>query len=240
MLKIKNLSAESELYTPLKNVTLEVKPGEIHAVMGPKHSGKTTLAHVLSGHPLVQVTEGSILLGRKKIQSLEPEERAQLGIFQSFQNPPEFETVENWEIVEEAFKSKKALTSDIQVKYLEYCKLLDLDSSHGEVCPTSLSMLMTHAKRNEVLHMLMLDPKLVILDELDEGLSEKDIELVAAVLQDFLEKKDKGCIVITHNQQLLKLLNPTHVHVMVNGEIKMSGNSDLYTRIIEDGYSEFS
>jgi Fe-S cluster assembly ATP-binding protein len=102
-------------------------------------------------------------------------------------------------------------------------------------------MTMSHAKRNELVHMVMADPKLIILDEIDEGLSEQEVVSVGAVVKSFLDTNpEKSCIIITHNQLLLDILKPTHVHVMVGGEIKLSGSDELYTRIIEDGYSEFS
>lgn len=240
MLKIKNLSTESEAFPSLKEISLEVKAGEIHAIMGPEDSGKSALAHSIVGHPLIDIKEGDVLLGRKKLNSLEVNDRSGLGIFVSFQSPPEFETVTNWDLMKEVLTNSKTPESELKLKYQAYCKLLDLGSSHGDICPTGHTMLMTHAKRNEVLQMLMLNPKLIILDEVDVGLTDTDLELVCEVIKDFLAEGDKGCIVITHSQKLLSALNPTHVHVMVNGEIKLSGDSNLYTRIIEDGYSEFS
>jgi Fe-S cluster assembly ATP-binding protein len=240
MLKIKNISASSESQLLLKDIDLTVNAGEIHAIMGPKHSGKSALAHVITGHPSVQVTDGTITLGKKKIQTLDADVIAKLGVFVSFQFPPEFDSMTNWELTKEALEAHESAISDLTLKYNTCCELLDLGSSHGERSANAINMTMSMAKRNELIHMLLTDPKLVILDEIDEGLSLEDTALVGTILRNFLGKKDKGCIVFTHNQTLLKILQPTHVHVMVGGEIKLSGDTELYTRIIEDGYSEFS
>lgn len=240
MLKIKKISAVSESNPLLTNIELEVKPGEIHAVMGPKHSGKSALAHVISGHPSVQVTEGTIHWNRKKIHEMEPDERARLGLFVTFQFPPEFDLITNWELIKEISGANIA-ESALVLKYSASCELFDLGDEHGDRTSNGAHMTMSHAKRNELVHMVMADPKMIVLDEIDEGLAEKEVVLVGNVIKSLMSTGNaKGCIVITHNQILLDILKPTHVHVMVGGEIKLSGSSELYTRIIEDGYSEFS
>jgi Fe-S cluster assembly ATP-binding protein len=240
MLKIKKISATSETNKLLNNINLEIKAGEIHAVMGPKHSGKSALAHVITGHPSIQITDGDIVWNRKKIQSLEIDERSKLGIFISFQFPQEFDIMTNWELTKEIFHGSKVDESDLLLKYTTCCELLDLGSDHPNKFSGSSGMTMSQAKRNELIYMILSDPKLIILDEIDEGLTDQEAVLVAALLRDFLKENNKGCLIITHNQAVLKILNPTHVHVMVDGEIKMSGDAELYTRIVEDGYPEFS
>jgi Fe-S cluster assembly ATP-binding protein len=239
MLKIKKITAVSESQPLLNNVSLEVKPGEIHAVMGPKHSGKSALAHVIAGHPSIQITEGSISWKRKKLESVEPDERFKSGIFVGFQYPPEFESLTNWELVKELFGSSMD-ESVLRIKYESCCELLGLGLDHSDRTSSSAFLTMSHAKRNELIHMILAEPKLILLDEIDEGLSESDVLMVGSLLKNFLESGEIGSIVITHNKALLEILNPTHVHVMVGGEIKLSGTTELYTRIIEDGYSEFS
>jgi Fe-S cluster assembly ATP-binding protein len=239
MLKIKKITAVSETQPLLNNISLEVKPGEIHAVMGPKHSGKSALAHVIAGHPSIQITDGTISWKRKKLESVEPDERFKSGIFVGFQYPPEFESITNWELVKELF-GESTDESVLRIKYEACCELLGLGLDHGDRTSSSAFLTMSHAKRNELVHMILAEPKLILLDEIDEGLSDSDVMLVGSLLKNFLETTDAGGIVITHNKALLEILNPTHVHVMVGGEIKLSGTTELYTRIIEDGYSEFS
>lgn len=241
MLKIKNITAVSESQSLLKDINLEVKAGEIHAIMGPKHSGKTALAHVIAGHPSIQITDGNVTYKKKKLLPLEAGERSKRGIFTSMQYPPEFEGITNWELLEEIFSARGEPIADLKVKYTTYCEILNLGQAHAERHPNSGQLLMGEAKRNELLHMLMLSPDLVVLDEIDQGLGDEETVLVAAMVKDFLDNDtDRAAIVITHNQQLLDILEPTHVHVMVEGEIRISGGSELYTRIVEDGYSEFS
>lgn len=238
MLKIKNITAVSESQSLLNDISLEIKPGEIHAIMGPKHSGKTALAHIIAGHPSIQLLDGDIIWKRKNLKSLDINEIAALGVFVSFQIPPEFDSITNWELAKEIFS--KTDISDLQLKYTKCCELLDLGAEHGDKCPNVAGVTLSQSKRNELVLMLLKNPALVIIDEIEEGLTEKEIVLVGIILKDFLNRSNKSSLVITHNQTLLKLLNPTHVHVMVAGEIKLSGNTELYTRIIEDGYSEFS
>lgn len=240
MLKIKNITAVSESQPLIKDINLEIKAGEIHAVMGPKHSGKSALAHVIAGHPSIQITDGSITFKRKKIEALEPEERADLGIFTSFQFPPEFDSITNWELMKEFLEVKESDISDLILKYSSCCELLGLGDAHGDNVPSGHTMEMSQAKRNELIYMILTMPNLVVLDEIDDGLTEHDTLLVGTLLKEFLAGSKRGCLIITHNQALLEILNPTHVHVMVGGEIKLSGGTELYKRIIEDGYSEFS
>jgi Fe-S cluster assembly ATP-binding protein len=239
MLKIKKISAVSESQSLLTDISLEVKPGEVHAVMGPKHSGKSALAHVIAGHPSIQITDGSISWNRKRLESVEPDQRFRSGIFVGFQCPPEFESVTNWELVKELFGDSTD-DSVLRIKYESCCELLGLGLDHSDRTSSSAFLTMSHAKRNELIHMILAEPKLVLLDEIDEGLSESDVLMVGSLLKTFLQTGEIGSIVITHNKTLLEILNPTHVHVMVGGEIKLSGTTELYTRIIEDGYSEFS
>jgi len=239
MLKIKKITAVSDSQPLINNISLEIKPNEIHAVMGPKNSGKSALAHVITGHPSIQVTDGSITFNRKKIDSLETDERSKLGMFISFQYPPEFESLTNFEITKEIFKHNES-ESNLSIKYASCCDLLELPLDHGDRSLSGNFMTMSHAKRNELIQMILSEPKLIILDEIDQGLTDQEVLLVASLLKHFLTESERGCLVVTNNQSLLKILNPTHVHVMVGGEIKMSGDTELYTRIIEDGYSEFS
>ena len=238
MLKIKNISATSDSQPLLKNISLEVNTGEIHAIMGPKNSGKSALVHAITGHPSVSLTEGTVHFKRKKLNDLEADQRTNLGIYISFQYPPEFESLTNWDLTTEIFPKEKP--EDLALKYSSCCEILDLGDSHGDIAPSAVNMLMSQAKRNELIYLLLKNPDLIILDEIEDGLKGSETLLVGSILKDFLVEKGKGCIVVTHSQELLDILETTHVHVMVGGEIKISGTTELYKRIIEDGYSEFS
>jgi len=240
MLKLKNITATSDNEPLLTELSLEVKAGEAHAILGPKNSGKSAIAHIITGHPGIELGSGEVVFNRKKIHKIDTDERAQSGIFVSFQMPPEFESITNWELIREFFGVAEEASEDLKLKYISCCELLDLGTEHGDKLPCGGSMTISQAKRNELIWMILSNPKLIILDEIDEGLSEQEIILVGTILKEYLQEQDRGCIVITHSQTLLDIINPTHVHVMVGGEIKLSGETDLYKRIIEDGYTEFS
>ena len=240
MLKLKNITAKSESHLVFDDISLEVKKGEIHAIMGPAHSGKSALAHVITGHPSVDIVEGEITWRRKKLKNLTPAERNELGIFISFQYPPEFDSITNYELVTEFFKPYNVDPAELEIKYRTCCALLDLGDGHGDLVPSISHMSLHQAKRNELVYMMLSNPELIILDEIDQGMTEDQVVLVATILRDYIREKERTCIVITHSKELLSILQPTHVHVMVDGEIKMSGTEELYKRIIEDGYSEFS
>lgn len=237
MLKIKNLTVVSESEELLTNINLEVNEGEIHAIMGPMHSGKTALAHSISGHPNILINNGSITFNRKKINNIDIEERYKLGIFTTFQYPPEFEGLTNWDIAKSVFSDKE---NDLQLKYSVCATVLGLDEDHKNKQVNGISMNMSDAKKNEIILMMLRDPKLVVLDEVDQGLTDDEIVIVGLIVKDFLAASGKACIVITHSHVLLDTLTPTHVHVMVNGKIIAKGGADLHKRIIEDGYPEFS
>ena len=240
MLKIKNLTAVSEAKELLKDINLTVKAGEIHAVMGPKFSGKSALAHTISGHPYVIVNEGQIKFHGKNIHTAEADVRYKAGIFTAFQYPPEYDGLTNWQIAETVITNKDPKIKDLQLKYTTCIELLSLGDGHGSKAVTGSAMTMSEAKRNEIVLMLLSDPDLVVLDEIDQGLEDEEIVLVATLIRDYIKDNDKACIVITHSHLLLKLLDPSHVHVMIDGEIKLSGGEELHKRIVEDGYPEFS
>jgi Fe-S cluster assembly ATP-binding protein len=189
------------------------------------------------GHPHLNITEGYIFWHSDNLADLTTDERSHHGIYVTFQNPLEFDGISNYELVKEIAGAKNI---DLQLKYNTICRLLDLKLDHGELDPMRGILSLSEAKRNELIHMILLNPSLVMIDEIDTGLMIEEVALIGAILSDFLQHEDKGCIVITHNQTLLDIIKPTHVHVMFTGEIKLSGGPDLYKRIVEDGYSEFS
>ena len=240
MLKIKNLTAASEAKELIKDINLTVKVGEIHAIMGPKFSGKTALAHSISGHPSIIIEDGEIVFKRKKIHTADIEDRFNAGIFTVFQYPPEYDGLTNWEIANAVITNKDPKIKDLPVKYSTWVEVLGLDKTHGEKTVSGVTMTMSEAKRNEFLLMLLSNPDLIILDEIDQGLEENEIVLLGALLRDLVNEHKKACIVITHSHLLLQILQPSHVHIMVDGTIKVSGGEELHKRIIEDGYPEFS
>jgi len=240
MLKIQNLSVVAEDQPILNDINLEINSKEIHALIGPKHSGKSAVAHAITGHPDIVVTEGDIIWNEKNLTVLDPDDRVQNNIFISFQNPPEFEDFTSWEITQEFFKNKKIDVSELFLKYFAYCELLELGREHTDKRLHGMYMNVSQAKRNELLYMLLSNPKLVILDEIDDGLSDHEVENIGKLLKDFLTETECSCLVITHNQKLLDILNPTHAHVMISGKIKTLSDVEIYKRIVEDGYSEFS
>ena len=242
MLKIKNLTVVIDDDNLLDAINLDVNKGEIHAIMGPKKSGKSSLVHAILGNPNMNFKEGYIKFNKKSILENSIEERNLLGIFTSFQYPPEIDGVSNFEIVKAALKTRKDSRTDNQVEkeYKTSCSKLGLSSDHGIKNINHSLMTDTECKKNEVLQMLMLNPSLVILDEIDEDVDESELESVALNIKEFLADKSKAAIIITHSKALLDILEPTHVHIMVDGEIKEQGSADLYKRIVEDGYSQFS
>jgi Fe-S cluster assembly ATP-binding protein len=241
MLTIKNVSAVIDAKDLLKNISLTINSGEIHAILGPEKSGKSSLAHLISGHPSIIQTEGSITFKQKNISRLDCDDRAMLGIYTTFQQSPEIFGLRNIDLIKIILKSKKDKRSENEIEkdYKVLCTMLELPSNHGNNMMDYDFMDHSEFRKNEILQMLMLDPKLVIVDEIDADLEEHDLEILGAVLNSFVDNK-KSMIVITHNQQFLDMIVPTHVHILVGGEIKEQGGPDLYKRIIEDGYSQFS
>jgi Fe-S cluster assembly ATP-binding protein len=240
MLTIKNVSAVTGNKELLKDISIEIKPGEIHALMGPVGSGKSSIAHLISGHPSIIQTEGSITFKKKDLSKIDCEDRSLLGIHTTFQFPPEIPGLKNIDLIKVALKAKKDKRSDQEIErdYKVLCTMLELRSNHGSVLMDYDLMSPAEFKKNEILQMLMINPEFIIIDEIEKDLEDEDLELVGAVLSSYANS-DIAMIIITHSQKLLDMVVPTHVHVLVNGKIKERGNTELYKRIIEDGYSQF-
>lgn len=239
MLKIQNITATYNDRPILQNIDAKINQGEIHAIIGNKNSGKTSLAHLISGHPRIKIESGSITFQNKKIHTLNAYERSKKGIFVSFQLPPEYDFITNWELAEESLKNIKGNSKTLELKYKATCEYLQLENDHGDrlaLAEKSTSVL----KRNELVYMLLSNPKLVILDEIDDGLSDSEKHLVGSMLHDFLREENRSSIIFSKDTDFLKLIKPTNIHVMAGGEIKVSGQSELCKRIFEDGYPEFS
>jgi len=241
MLKIKNIHAKIEDKGILNGIDLEIKAGEIHAIMGPNGSGKSTLASVITGKEEYEVTEGQILFENEDLEEVSPEERAHKGIFMSFQYPIEIPGITTTNFIKTAInETRKARgENDMPAKDMlkmlrEKCDLLDIDQkflsrsindgfSGGE------------KKRNEIFQMAMLEPKLAILDETDSGLDIDALKIVANGVNK-LKSQDNAVVVITHYQRLLDYIVPDYVHVLFDGKIVKSGTKDLAHELEEKGY----
>mgnify|MGYP003320909966 FL=1 len=232
MLKIENLHVSIEGKEILKGVSLEVKTGEIHAIMGPNGSGKSTLSSVIAGSEDYEVTKGNIFFKDENIEDLSPEERAHRGIFMSFQYPVEIPGITVTNFIKTAINSnlkarglKEMPASEMLKNIREKAKLLEIDS---RFLSRSLNEGFSggEKKRNEIFQMAMLEPTLAILDETDSGLDIDALRIVASGVNK-LKNKDNATIVITHYQRLLDHIIPDFVHVLQDGKIVKSGNKDL-------------
>lgn len=241
MLEIKNLSASTDGTPILKDVNLTVKKGEIHAIMGPNGAGKSTLAKVLAGHPAYEVTSGEVWFNGQNILELEPEERAHLGLFMSFQYPVEIPGVGNLSFLRMALNSIRKAEGKEEISLTDFEKLLDEKMGEMEIRPEFKTRNLNEGfsggekKRNEILQMAVLQPKLAILDETDSGLDIDAMRIVARGVN-HLHNKEMGLILITHYQRLLDYIKPDFVHVMVDGKIVQTGNADLALKLEEKGY----
>lgn len=241
MLSIQDLHVSIEGEEILKGFSLEVNPGEIHAIMGPNGAGKSTLAKVLAGHPSYEVTQGEIIFKGKSLLELDPEERAHLGMFMSFQYPLEIMGCSNCEFLfaiknaqlkarglslfsQEEFKrflEEKLQVMSIKEEFLE--RDINTGFSGGE------------KKRNEILQMAILDPELAILDETDSGLDIDAMRIVAEGIKKQMNA-EKALILITHYQRLLDYVKPDFVHVVINGRIVRTSDASLALELEERGY----
>ena len=241
MLKINNLHAQVEDKAILKGIDLEVKAGEVHAIMGPNGSGKSTLASVIAGKEEFEVTEGSVELNGEDLEEVAPEERAHKGVFLSFQYPVEIPGVSVTNFMKTAIdESRKARgLEDMPAK--DMLKLIREKSELLEIDRKFLSRSLNEGfsggekKRNEIFQMAMLEPKVAILDETDSGLDIDALRIVANGVNK-LKSKDNAVIVITHYQRLLDYIVPDFVHVLHNGKIVKSGGKELAMELEEKGY----
>ncbi|PQJ31586.1 Fe-S cluster assembly ATPase SufC [Nonlabens arenilitoris] len=241
MLKIKDLHASIEDKEILKGINLEVKAGEVHAIMGPNGSGKSTLANVIAGREEYEMTGGSIELENEEISELDPEERAHKGVFLSFQYPIEIPGVSVTNFMKTAINETRKAQGKEEMKAGDMLKLIREKSEMLEIDRKFLSRSLNEGfsggekKRNEIFQMAMLDPKLSILDETDSGLDIDALRIVANGVNK-LRSKDNATIVITHYQRLLDYIVPDFVHVLYKGRIVKSGGKELALELEERGY----
>ncbi len=241
MLSIKNLHASVEDKEILKGINLEVKAGEVHAIMGPNGSGKSTLSSVIAGKEEYEVTDGEIFLEGEDIGELAPEERAHKGVFLSFQYPVEIPGVSVTNFMKTAINESRKANGQEEMPANEMLKLIREKSELLEIDRKFLSRSLNEGfsggekKRNEIFQMAMLEPKLAILDETDSGLDIDALRIVANGVNK-LRNKDNAVVVITHYQRLLDYIVPDFVHVLYNGKIVKSGGKELAYELEEKGY----
>ena len=243
MISIKNLHASVNGKKILNGINLEIKAGEIHAIMGPNGSGKSTLSSVLAGHPDYEVTEGEIIFNGKNLLELEAENRAREGLFLAFQYPVEIPGVSNINFLKTAINEireynglEQMAAKDFLAMVKEKQKLVELD---GKLTNRSVNEGFSggEKKRNEIFQLAMLEPKLAILDETDSGLDIDALKIVATGVN-MLKNKNNAFIVITHYQRLLDYIIPDFVHVLYNGKIVKSGTKEMALEFEAKGYDE--
>lgn len=242
MLSVENLQVAINGQSILKGIDLQIKPGEVHAIMGPNGSGKSTLSKVLAGHPAYEVTGGKVHYFEQDLLALDPHERARSGIFMSFQYPVEIPGVTNINFLKASVNAvrqgqgKKPMDAIEFLSFIrEKCALLDMDESFlyrginegfsgGE------------KKRNEILQMATLEPKLAILDETDSGLDIDALRVISKGVN-AMRSPDRSIILVTHYQRLLDYIEPDFIHVLANGRIVKSGDKSLALELEDKGYS---
>lgn len=238
-LVIEDLHVSVEGNEIIKGLSLEVKAGEVHAIMGPNGSGKSTLAYTLMGHPRYDVTEGSVTLDGEDLLDMEPDERARAGLFLAFQYPTEIEGVTVANFLRTAINARRGPGNEISVsefakKLREKMELLDMDPSFAQRYLND-GFSGGEKKRNEILQMAMLEPTFAIMDETDSGLDIDALQIVSNGVNQ-LKGPHMGVIVITHYQRILRYLEPDFVHVLIDGRIVRSGGKELAEELEEKGY----
>ena len=241
MLTVDNLHARVEEREILKGLSLKIGAGEVHAIMGPNGSGKSTFAQVLAGRPGYEVTAGEVVFEGQDLLGLEPEERAHLGIFLAFQYPVEIPGVNNAYLLKAALNASRQARGEPPVDAFEFMKLVRAKLEQMQMSQDFLHRSVNEGfsggekKRNEILQMLMLEPKLAVLDETDSGLDIDALKVVAAGINS-LRNEQRSFLVVTHYQRLLEYIVPDHVHVLADGRIVRSGDSSLALALEEQGY----
>jgi Fe-S cluster assembly ATP-binding protein len=242
MLKIENLHATVDGKAILKGISLDLKPGEIHAMMGPNGSGKSTLAYVLAGRPGYEVTEGSVTLDGEDLLGMEPHERAAHGMFLGFQYPVEIPGVSNVQFLRTALNAQRKARGE---KELSAGEFLRVAREQADALGLGMDMMKRgvnvgfsggEKKRNEMVQMGIIDPRLAILDETDSGLDIDALRVVGDGINRIMRKPDKAVLLITHYQRLLDTVEPDFVHVLAGGRIVRSGGPELAHALEREGY----
>lgn len=241
MLEIKNLYAGIDGNEILKGINLTVKKGEIHAIMGPNGSGKSTLAKVLAGHPAYEVTKGEVTYEGKNLLEMAPDARAREGVFMAFQYPIEVPGVSNAQFLRLAYNEKRKHLGEEELDPLEFKDLLKERARVVEMDASFMTRSVNEGfsggekKRNEILQMAVLEPKLAILDETDSGLDIDALRIVAGGVNQ-LHNAENAVILVTHYQRLLNYIVPHYVHVLANGRVAKEGGKELALELEQKGY----
>ncbi len=241
MLSIKNIHASIEGKQILNGIDLSIRAGEVHAIMGPNGSGKSTLASVLAGREEYEVTEGSVSFLDKDLLEMTPEDRAREGLFLAFQYPVEIPGVSTTNFIKAAVNEKRKYHGEEPFDAVSFMKLMKAKMAMLQIDQSLLSRSINEGfsggekKRNEIFQMAMLDPRLMILDEMDSGLDIDALRIVANGINK-LRSENNAVLIITHYQRLLDYLQPDFVHVLYNGRIVKSGTKELALELEENGY----
>lgn len=243
MLKIENLHAEIDGKHILKGLSLSVNAGEVHAIMGPNGAGKSTLGYVLGGRPGYEVTAGSVDFDGVDLLSLAPHERAAAGLFLGFQYPVEIPGVSNVQFLREALNAQRKQRDEKPLSGAEFLKLARGEAAKLEMDaemlkrPVNVGFSGGEKKRNEMVQMGIIDPKLAILDETDSGLDIDALRIVGEGINRIMRRPDKAVVLITHYQRLLDYVRPDFVHVLADGRIVRSGGPELAHALEAEGYA---
>jgi Fe-S cluster assembly ATP-binding protein len=245
LLSITNLKAEINEKLIIKDLNLNVKKNEIHVIMGPNGSGKSTLSKILAGHPSYLIKDGTISFNSKNLLEMSPEMRSHEGLFLAFQYPLEIPGVTNFDFLRIAYNENKKYHGIRELDPLEFMELTNSILTKLKIKPEFLNRDLNQGfsggekKRNEILQMLLLNPKLIILDEIDSGL---DIDAIKIICENIIKNlpPNSSLIVITHYPRILNYLKPNYIHIMVDGKIVKTGNLELIEELEKKGYEPFS
>jgi Fe-S cluster assembly ATP-binding protein len=245
LLDIQNLQASIENKKIINNLNLQINSNEIHVIMGPNGCGKSTLSKIIAGHPSYKIENGTILFSNKNLLELSPEERSHEGIFLAFQYPVEISGVTNYDFLRLAYNEKQKYLKKPEITPLEFMGLVENYLKKLKIPTEFLNRDLNQGfsggekKRNEILQMLLLEPELIILDELDSGLDMDAIKIICETIINNLSSKT-SLIIITHYPRILNYLKPDYVHIMRNGKIIKTGNLQLIEDLEKQGYENIN